>query len=51
VIARKNDIHVIATVSPDTPDERLAEIAKRASGFVYAMSSNMTTGSSGDFGV
>lgn len=44
---QKNDIHPIHIVSPITPDDRLSEINKIASGFVYCVSKFGLTGSAG----
>jgi tryptophan synthase alpha chain len=39
-------LHNILLVSPETPDERINEIAKLSSSFIYLVSSNAITGSS-----
>ena len=49
-LCKQYDIHMIATVSPSTPPTRLAAISSFATGFIYAISSNMTTGTQGRFG-
>lgn len=41
--SKKYNLHLIQVVSPSTSDERLKKIWKISSGFVYAMSQNMTT--------
>jgi len=42
--ARKNDLATIFLAAPTSPDERLKEIAKRSSGFIYAISRTGVTG-------
>ncbi|PLX25606.1 MAG: tryptophan synthase subunit alpha [Salinivirgaceae bacterium] len=42
----KYGLHNILLVSPETPDERIKEIAKLSSSFIYLVSSNAITGSS-----
>ena len=41
---KKNGIGLVQLVSPNTPEKRLSQIARRASGFVYAVSVIGTTG-------
>jgi len=42
----KNDLKFIFLVTPETDDERIKQIDKLSSGFLYAVSSSSTTGSS-----
>ncbi len=48
-ICKNVGIHCIYTVSPSTPIERLTSISTIATGFIYAISQNMTTGVQGNF--
>ena len=41
--SKKYDLHLIQVVSPSTSEKRLKKIWEISSGFVYAMSQNMTT--------
>lgn len=43
-ILRKNDLDLISLIAPTTTDERLAKIASRSSGFIYAVSRAGVTG-------
>lgn len=42
-LCKKYEIHLIQTISPNTTKERLKNISNISSGFVYAISKNMTT--------
>lgn len=42
---KKNDLKFIFLVTPETAEERIRQIDKLSSGFVYAVSSSSTTGS------
>lgn len=44
-IIRKNNLDFIFLVTPETGEERIRELDKRSSGFIYAVSSSSTTGS------
>ena len=48
-IAQEYKIYIIPTISPNTTSDRLTSIAKYSTGFVYAISKNMTTGNSISF--
>lgn len=43
---KKYGIHNILLISPETPDERIQEIARLSTSFIYLVSSNAITGSS-----
>lgn len=43
-LIQANDMHFICLTAPSTPDTRLAQIAKNASGFLYHVSENGVTG-------
>jgi len=45
----KHNLHNILLITPQTTDERLIEIDKAASGFIYMVSTSATTGSSKTF--
>jgi len=47
-VFQKNNLSLINLVSPQTSDKRLKEIDRQSSGFIYAVSSNATTGSKKD---
>ncbi len=44
-IIRNNNLDFIFLVTPETSEERVHELDKRSSGFIYAVSSSSTTGS------
>jgi tryptophan synthase alpha chain len=44
VVLRKYDLDLISLIAPTTTDERLKRIAKRSSGFIYAVSRAGVTG-------
>lgn len=46
LLFEKYGLHNILLVSPETPDERIKEITKLSSSFIYLVSSNAITGSS-----
>jgi tryptophan synthase alpha chain len=46
---KKNSIHFIYIVSPNILEYRLKEIWKHSTGFLYAISNNMTTGNTWKF--
>ncbi len=45
-LCRKNQLHLIPLVAPETPDERAEKIVAPATGFVYCVSRNGVTGES-----
>ncbi len=45
-IFKKYGIHNILLISPETPDDRIREIARLSTSFIYLVSSNAITGSS-----
>jgi len=47
---KKHGIHNILLISPETPDERIQEIARLSTSFIYLVSSNAITGSRLDTG-
>jgi tryptophan synthase alpha chain len=49
LIAERYNIAVIMLITPETSDERIAEIDKHTSGFIYMVSSASTTGAQKDF--
>jgi len=49
-IFKKFDIHFIFLVSPQTSKQRLSEIESLSTAFIYAVSTNSTTGGAVDFG-
>lgn len=44
-IIRKNNLDFIFLVTPETSEDRIRELDKRSTGFIYAVSSSSTTGS------
>lgn len=48
-LCKKYGLHLIQIVSPSTKKGRLKQISKISSGFLYAISKNMTTGSNANF--
>lgn len=48
-IVKKYDLRFILLVTPETPDERVLEIDKTSTGFVYMVSSASTTGAQKSF--
>jgi tryptophan synthase alpha chain len=47
-VIRKYNLNLIFLVTPETKDERLVQIDKLSSGFLYAVSSSSTTGNNKD---
>ncbi|WP_336517514.1 tryptophan synthase subunit alpha [Pollutibacter soli] len=47
-IIKKNNLDFIFLVTPETSEDRIRELDKRSSGFIYAVSSSSTTGSDKD---
>jgi len=47
-IIKKHSLNLIFLVTPETKDERLVQIDKLSSGFLYAVSSSSTTGNNKD---
>jgi tryptophan synthase alpha chain len=47
-IAEAHDMQVTFLITPQTSDERIAQIGKLSSGFIYVVSSSSITGKSGD---
>jgi tryptophan synthase alpha chain len=47
-IIKKHNLNLIFLVTPETKDERLVQIDKLSSGFLYAVSSSSTTGNNKD---
>lgn len=48
-IIKQNNLDFIFLVTPETSDERIKELDKRTTGFLYAVSSSSTTGTDKDF--
>jgi tryptophan synthase alpha chain len=49
-IAEQYGLHVIMLITPETSEERIREIDRNTSGFIYMVSSAATTGVQQDFG-
>ncbi|MEL7159958.1 MAG: tryptophan synthase subunit alpha [Bacteroidota bacterium] len=47
-IAEKHDLQVTFLITPQTGDDRIAEIGKLSTGFIYVVSSSSITGKSGE---
>lgn len=48
-IIKQNNLDFVFLVTPETIDERIKELDKRSTGFLYAVSSSSTTGTDKDF--
>jgi len=48
-VCKRNNIHLIQVVSPNISEDRLKEISKISSWFIYAISQNITTWSKWEF--
>ena len=47
-LAKQYNLDFIFLITPETKDERIKEIDKRSTGFIYMVSSSSTTGSTGE---